>query len=198
MGTLNPANEVNIGQNERKSTAKQVHWFRYDWTAAQASADAANNVHASVTLTTAAQTVTADITQPTSCRCLSVTGGAQQTGVVTINGTDIGDLPISENFTMISSTLIPGTKAFKTVTSIVYPPYTVDATKTCVVGDSDILGLPLMLPSATCIYATYVNGTLEATAATVTVSTTVASSNTLDPNSALAGTAVYILGYIYS
>ena len=198
MGALNPANEVYIGQNERKSTAKHVHWFRHDWTAAQASADAANNVHVSVTMTTAAQTITAGITQPTCPRCLSVTGGAQQTGVVTINGTDVNDTPISEDFTMISSTLIPGTKAFKTVTSIVYPAYTVDATKTCVVGDSDILGLPLMLPSATCIYATYVNGTLEATAATVTVSTTVASSNTLDPNSALAGTAVYILGYIYS
>lgn len=198
MGVLNPANEVSIIQTERRVVVKRLHWFRYDWTATQASVTAVNNIHASVTMTTASQTITADITQPTCCRCLSVTGGASQTGVVTINGTNIDDVPISESFTMISSTLIPGTKAFKTVTSIVYPPYTVNATKTVVVGDSDILGLPLLLPSTTCIFATYVGGTLEATAATVTVSTTALCSNTLDPNSSLAGTAVYILGYIYT
>jgi hypothetical protein len=117
---------------------------------------------------------------------------------VTIHGTDIADVPISESFTMISSTLIPGTKAFKSVTSIVYPPYTVNATKTVVVGDSDLLGLPICLPETICVYGVTFGGVAEATAPTVAVSSTVLSQNTIDLNSALDGSAVAVLGYIYT
>ena len=59
------------------------------------------------------------------------------------------------------------------------------------VGWSDILGLPYLLAHNTVIPGmTFVNNTREATEPTVTVSATAIESNTLDPNSSLAGTVV--------
>ena len=194
---LNPKNEPSLMQDGQGVAIQRMHWWRYALTGAQATADAANNIHVSVTMTTATQTITTNIVQPTCPRCLSVTGGADQTGIVTVHGTNINGDPISESFTMISSTLIPGAKAFKSVTSIVYPPYTVNSTKTVVVGDSDILGLPVCLASAVDVETCSVNGTKE-TVAGVSVSSTVICSNTVDPTSALAGTAIIFTGVLYS
>jgi hypothetical protein len=63
------------------------------------------------------------------------------------------------------------------------------AVDTVSVGWNDKLGLPYNLSHNT-VLMTVVNNTVEAVAATVTVSATAIESNTLDPNSALAGTVV--------
>lgn len=57
------------------------------------------------------------------------------------------------------------------------------------VGFNDKLGLPCLLSHNTVIF-TFVDNTLEATAATVTVSATAIESNTIDPNTALSGKVV--------
>jgi hypothetical protein len=57
------------------------------------------------------------------------------------------------------------------------------------IGWGDKLGLPLKLSHNTVLFA-FLNNTLEGTAPTVTVSSSVLSSNTIDLNSALNGTKV--------
>jgi hypothetical protein len=180
--------------------AQRIHWWRYALTAAEAEAPGAATVHAAITMTVAAQTVTTGITQPKKPRTLSVTGGhADCAGVVTITGTDINDDPISESITQSGVATVAGAKAFKTITSLAIPIRSSANTPTVTIGTTDAYGLPLMLPEAACLYATYHAGTLEATAATVTVDSDEVCKNTADPNSASNGdhTQVFI-GYIYT
>lgn len=196
----NVANIPYLVQTGQGVNIQRLTWWRKAWTAAEASADTATCIHAAVTLKDAeTQDISTNITQPTCARCLSITGGkAEEVGIVTIYGTNINDDPISEALTLNGVTLVPGTKAFKTVTHILYPARTQATTPTVTVGDTDILGLPIIIPAAACLYATYVNGSLEGTAATVTVDADEIEKNTIDPNSSLAGTAVIAIGYIYN
>lgn len=128
--------------------------------------EAADAVHAAVTLTAAAQTVTSAITSPDVPRNLAVVG---TTGVsaltLTVNGTNINDAAISEAFTMNADTPVVGTKAFKTVTSIVYPARAAGGTIT--VGTGVKLGFPHILPLASVCIAHYFNGSSDAGTATV-------------------------------
>jgi hypothetical protein len=94
---------------------------------------------------------------------------------------------------------VAGTKAFASITSLAIPIHSSANTPTVTIGTTDVMGLPLMLPAAACVYGTYHNGTLEATPATVTVSTTAIESNTADPDSANnADHTLIFIGYIYT
>jgi len=198
---LNPAIEPNLCQSATGLSVQRLHWWRYALTAAQAAAPGAATVHAAITMQDGvAQTITTGITQPSAPRGLSVTGGhADCAGVVTIYGTDINDDPISESITQSGVSTVAGVKAFKSITSIAIPARSSANTPTVTIGTTDVMGLPLILPAAACVFATYHNGTLEGTAATVTVDADEISKNTADPNSANnADHTLVFVGYIYS
>ena len=167
---------------------------RYTVTPAASTATA---VKAAIALTASAQpTVTAGITSPAVPRCLSVTGNAGGiAGNVVITGTDMAGAAITDTIALSGSSTVAGTKAFATVTSIAYPAETNAGTDTVSIGTTDKLGLPAMLPHNT-VERAYYNNVLEGTAATVTVSSTVLSSNTVDLNTALAGAIVDVYLFV--
>ena len=198
---LNPAIEPSMAQDGQGIAIQRLHWWRQAWTGTEAAAGAA--IHAAITLTTAAQTITTDITQPSCARGLTmVMGKAEETSqAVVITGTNINGDVITETITSDGSdgtTPVAGTKAFKTITSITVPARKQATTPTCTISTTDLLGLKIMLPAAACVYATYFNGTLEGTAATVKVDSDEIEKNTIDLNSSLNGKSVIAIGYIYS
>lgn len=197
---LNPANETYMAQDVTGIVAQRLHWWRAVWTTAQTVAASATGIHAAITMQDAvAQTVTTNITQPTCARNITVTGGhADCAGVVTVYGTNINGDPISESITQNGTNTVLGTKAFKTVTSLAIPARSSANTPTVAIGTGVLQGLPLCLPAAACVFASYVNGTLEGTAATVTVDADEVEKNTVDLNTALNAQAVIVIGYIYS
>jgi hypothetical protein len=134
-------------------------------------------------------TVTSFTAQPDFARKIRVTPGGTTadvpTGDVTITGTNIRDEVITDvctfaaNDTAAQDTL----KAFKTVTSVVFPIQD-GAGATYGIGVTDALGLKRCMSEAAVI-DTYVDGVRETTAATVTSHATDVSKNTVDPNTAL-------------
>jgi hypothetical protein len=134
-------------------------------------------------------TVTTFTAQPDFARKIRVTPGGTTADVpagdVTITGTNIRDEVITDvctfaaNDTAAQDTL----KAFKTVTSVVFPVQD-GAAATYGVGVSDAMGLDRCMSEAAVLDA-YIDGVRETTAATVTFDATDVSKNTVDPNTAL-------------
>jgi len=142
--------------------------------------------------------VTADLDgQPDVPRNITATAGGTAADVgaiqVSITGTDALGEVITEDlpaFTENSTGIVQGSKAFKTVTGITIPAH--DGTgATTAVGFGDKLGLPAKLDRNTVLNA-FLDGTLEGTAPTVTVSATAVSGNTVDLDSALNGDEVVV------
>jgi hypothetical protein len=116
---------------------------------------AAQNVSAGATMTlngalASAGAVTLDVP-----RCLSVDSGGADTAVLTIVGTDVYGRPMSEAITLNGTTQVNGKKAFKTVTSITSSATTSNSP---FVGTTDILGLPVYMPSEGFVVAELQNG----------------------------------------
>lgn len=148
------------------------------------------------TSNSAITTVTSFLAQPDVPRSISITPGGTTTDVpagdVTITGTDIGDNVITDTITFAANASTAGhtAKAFKTVTSIVFPIQD-GAAATYDVGVSDKIGLPDKL-SVNSVVAAYIDGVREATAPSVTVSATVLALNTIDLSTAYSGKAVAV------
>lgn len=165
------------------------------WTAAQAATSSATGVHAAVTDNGADQTITTGITNPPCPRNITATAGGTAADVkavqVIVTGTDYLDAVLTETlpaFTVNTTGIVAGVKAFKTVTSVLIPAH--DGTgATTALGFGELLGLPYKLPTNTVHYSTLA-AVREATAATVAVSASAIASNTLDLNSVLNSTAV--------
>jgi hypothetical protein len=165
--------------------------------AAAAVAASATGIHAAVTDNGSDQTVTTGITNPATPRNITATAGGTSGDVkaiqVVITGTNYADEVITETlpaFTVNTTGIVQGNKAFKTVTSILIPAH--DGTgATTAIGWGDKLGLPDKLPTNTVLLAS-LGGTKEATAPTVTASASALESNTVDLNSALDGSEVAI------
>jgi len=164
-------------------------------TAANAVAADADGVHAAVTDDGSEQTITTSITSPAVPRNITATAGGTSTDVkaiqVTIAGTNYADEAITEDlpaFTVNTTGIVQGSKAFKTVTSITIPAHDGNGATTAI-GWGDKLGLPDKLPANTVIMAAH-DGTTEGTAPTVTVSSSAVESNTVDLDSALDGSQV--------
>lgn len=100
-------------------------------------------IKASVTLLATVQTITTFASQPDVPRQILLTKNLNATvGNVTINGTNIANAVIQEIIALPNSdTVVVSTKAFKTITSIVYPVATApgDWVK---VGTNQVVGLP--------------------------------------------------------
>ncbi|MHB9095902.1 MAG: 3-isopropylmalate dehydratase small subunit [Eubacteriales bacterium] len=158
--------------------------------AADAVAASDTGVHAAIALTAAMQAITTAITNPAVPRNIRIKGNAAGiVGNVVITGTNYAGAVITETIALNGATAVDGAKAFKTVTQIDLPVETHVGTDTVSVGWGDKLGLPYLLAHNT-VLETYLDNVKEATAPTVAVSATDIESNTIDLNSALAGTAV--------
>jgi len=163
------------------------------------AAASATAVHAALAVLASAgpQVVTSGITSPDVPRNLTATAGGTAGDVaavqVTVTGTDASGAVITEAlpaFTLDTTGIVTGSKAFATVTSYSVPA--MDGTgATVAIGTGEKLGLGAHLARNTVI-AAYLAGTKEGTAPTVAVSASVLSSNTVDLNSSLAGTEVIV------
>ena len=131
--------------------------------------------------------------QPDVPRCLLVTPSDVVTTAIKFTGTDISGATITEwaNFSA-SSTPVTTAKAFATVTMI--NATTSGPTRTVKIGTSDKLGLNQAFATNPVVYCA-LDGIREATAPTVTVSSTVLSENTIDTSGAPAGktTKIWVL-----
>jgi len=165
---------------------------------AAAAATVASNVNvlAATAQTAAAQTITANITQPSVPRNLIVKGNAVgNAGNVVVTGINYEGAVITETFALNGSTAVVGAKAFRAVTSIALPAETHVGTDTVSLGTGEKLGLPYKLAHNT-VQQVFKDNTLEGTAATVTVSATAIESNTVDLNSALNSKAIDIYLFV--
>lgn len=158
--------------------------------AADAVAASDTGVHAAIALTAATQAITTGITNPAAPRNIRIKGNAAGiVGDVVITGTNYAGEAITETIALNGNLAVDGAKAFKTVTQIDLPVETHVGTDTVSVGWGDKLGLPYLLAHDT-VFAAYLDNVKEAVAPTVAVSATDIESNTIDLNSALAGTVV--------
>lgn len=155
-------------------------------------------VHAAVTDNGSPQTITTAITNPAVPRNITATAGGTNTDIkaiqVVVTGTDMEDAVISETlpaFTVDTAGTVVGSKAFKTVTSILIPAH--DGTgATTAIGTGAKLGLPVRLPGRDTVLRSFLGGVRESTAATATADATNISGNTVQLSSALNGTAVVV------
>lgn len=121
---------------------------------------------------------------------------ADTLGTIVVVGTDANGAALSETITPQSGTVATGTKAFKTITSITGAGWVIGGgNDTIKVGFGSRVGLPDKLGANTVIMS-ILDGTREATAATVTVSSTDLSLNTVDFNTEWASTKAAEVFYI--
>jgi hypothetical protein len=152
-------------------------------------------------------TITSGITNPDVPRVLSVTVGGTaasvQSSSIVVTGTNTEGKTITESFitTIATTGTINGTKAFKSVTSILVPKQ-VGSGVTIAVGTLNILGInhrlfknntTVKVYSATTAYGVL---TLQG-APTITVSGTTLEINTVTPATTPDGTTYYIICYAF-
>jgi hypothetical protein len=161
---------------------------RQKWTDAPATSATLYKT-AQATSASAITTVTSFSAQPLFARKVTVTPGGTTgdvpSGDVTLTGTNIRDEVITDTITFAAnaSTVGASTKAFKTLTSVVFPIQD-GASATYGIGVNDALGLDRCMSEAAVIDV-YADGVRETTAATVTFDSSDVSKNTIDPNTAL-------------
>lgn len=124
---------------------------------------AGNTILTATALTVAAQPgYTTGLNQPDVPRCVSIVGSqAGQNGVVTINGTDVSGVAISDSITSNATSTVNGVKAFKTITSIDLPARN-GASDTIAVGVTNKLGLPHKLFNALMVLVKLFNAATDA------------------------------------
>lgn len=170
-------------------------------TAAQAVAASTTGVKSAVTDNGSQQTITTGITNPPFPRNITATAGGTAGDIkavaVTIHGLNDAGEVIQETlpaFTADTAGTVVGSKAFKTVTSIVIPAH--DGTgATTAIGFGDKIGLPHELAHNT-VQQAFVNNVEEFDAPTVTIHATALESNTVLLDTALAGTPVDLYYYV--
>lgn len=166
----------------------QGYMVRQKWTDGVA-VDADRLKAALATSASVVTTVTTFLAQPDFARKISVTPGGTTndvpTGDVVIAGTNIRGETITDtlSFTANDTAAQVSLKAFKTVTSVLFPVQD-GAGATYDIGVTDALGLKRCMSEAA-VVDVYIDGVRETTAATVTFHATDVSKNTVDPNTAL-------------
>lgn len=152
------------------------------------------------TSASAITTVSSFTLQPDVPRTIGITPGGTTADVpagdVTVNGTNIRGETISDTITFAAnaSTIGSTTKAFKTVTSVVFPIQD-GAGATYDIGVNDKLGLDRCMEGDEVLYVT-VDGVWETTRPTVTAHATDVSKNTIDPNATLNGAKDLVVGFM--
>lgn len=157
------------------------------WAATETVSKSATGCHASITALATAQTITTGITQPTTTRNVTITcakgGGSNMSGDVVITGTNIWGQVITDTLAEGADGLVAGTKAFKTVTSILVP-VRVQSGDAITVGYGDTLGVDCFLPNTSCCIKQTKDGVAD-TLPTVTVD-----ADEIEKNTILCATAL--------
>ena len=160
-----------------------------------------DGVHASITATEAAKTITTEITNPPCPRNITITcthgEGSNMSGNVVITGTNIFGETITDTIAEgADGSAIQGTYAFKTVTSILVPGWTQSGDK-ITVGFGDKLGLPFYLYGKDQVIQCSFDYVIEETRATVVADDGDIEKNTILLNSSLNDKVVRIIVAIY-
>ncbi len=181
--------------------------FAYTETQKKVAAASANAILASTVGATAAQTIVDGLTDPDVPRTLSVTPTANSVGspvAVTVNGTNVEGKVMSESFIIAvgSTTIVNGSKAFRTVTSVEIPALTANLTIT--VGTRNVLGLNHKLYNQNTTVKVYTATTVANptvltldTEPTVTADEADVELNTVLPDSTPDATKFYVICYTY-
>jgi len=191
----NPGEAAELQGVLNARTVDRAYVAHVQLSTAEAATASNTAVHAAVTDNGAQQTITTGFTAPPYPRNISATAGGTAGDIkaiqVTVNGTnDAGEViqEVLPAFTVNTAGTVVGNKAFKTVTSVVIPAHD-GVGATTAIGFGDKIGLPYKLAHNT-LQQAFLNNVEEITAPAVTTSTSALESNTVDLDSALAGTVV--------
>lgn len=88
-------------------------------------------------------------------RGIQIVSSNTDTAVLTVTGTDVYGRAMSEAITLSSTTVVNGKKAFKTITSVTASAAIANLAK---VGTTDLLGLPVFVPSIGFLVGEMLNG----------------------------------------
>lgn len=182
-----------LAQTEVAGTTAQVHTILEFALGSPVVADV-DRIVTSVDMKVGAYTIAAQPDVPRNITVTQTAGATEDTnGTIVIVGTDINGTAITETLTPNAGATVAGAKAFKTVTSVTGVGWVIDGVEstkdTVTVGVGDLIGLPYYLPADSLVFAGTLGGTREATLPTITRSSTVLDLNTVDFDSAWAGTA---------
>jgi hypothetical protein len=152
----------------------------------------------------AAVTLSSFSSQPDMPRNLSITPGGTtgdvEACVITVNGTNAFGASISENFTFVADAIgkQTGNKAFKTVTSVVWPANCESGgfAATWSIGTEPKLGIQRCMANAGDFFFSTLAGAKEATAPTLAVNASAVESNTVQFNGTLNGANDFVLYYM--
>lgn len=181
--------------------------FGYTETRKKVSAASTSAVVNGASMAAAGGTISTGITNPDVPRVITITPGGTtgdvRAGVVEIHGTNVEGKSISEELALTTnqSSTTTGTKAFKTVDSIDYPPMD-GASATLSVGYSNALGVNHALPSnettVKVFSATTVGGALTLQSApTLSLNESNVEKNTVTPATTPDGTTFLTICYTY-
>lgn len=148
----------------------------------------------------AALTLSSFSHQPDVPRNLTITPtgttGDVESCIVTVNGTNYFDAAISETFSFAAdaSSATVGAKAFKSVTSVVWPANCESGgfAATWIIGVGEKIGLKRCMANAGDWAWSMVAGVYETTRATIAASASAVESNTADFNGTMDGSARFI------
>ena len=139
-----------------------------------------------ITMGTSKKTVSSGFEDMPAARNLTVVGSAAGiTGTLKVTGTNIAGETIEESFTLSGTTPQTGSKAFASVTKVEVPARNA-ADDAVDIGWGVKFGIPYKLALNT-VLAAFINGSKEATAPTVAVSTSALESNTISFNTSPSG-----------
>lgn len=152
----------------------------------------------------AAATVTTFVAQPDVARNLVITPGSTTADVadctVVVSGTDYLDEVISEEFVIpeFMSTAVTGGRAFKSVTSVLFPAGCENTPfeATWDIGYGEKLGLKRCMDEVGHAVFSTVDGAYEATRATIAANASIVSANTADFNGTMDGSDDFELFFI--
>jgi hypothetical protein len=179
----------------------QVALEHYSWLTPAAASAALLKSGAAVTNAAGTTTVTTFLAQPAVPRNIVITTGGTTAsiaaGTAVVTGTNIFGQSISENFTISADQngATTGSKAFKSVTSVVFPAGD-GAGATFSVGTGAKLGIPRCADDAGDYVFSIFDGAYESTRGTFAVDSTHVESNTFTPNGSPNGSKVVQLFYV--
>ena len=199
------ARRISSGSSHYKGINENT--FGYTETRKVVAAADSNAVVSAASLAAAGGAISTGITNPDVPRVITLTPGGTtgdiRAGVVEVHGTNVEGKSISEEFTFSAnqSSIVTGRKAFKTVTSIEYPPQD-GASATLDVGYSNALGVNHALPSSETTVkvfsATTVGGALTLqNAPTLSLNEQTVELNTVTPATTPNGTTFLLIAYSY-
>lgn len=204
---------VMVGTTFASSVKRQFQDMKYPTQAAiehqiwtdplLASATRLKSAYAGAT-SAAAITLSSFTAQPDVARNIVITPGGTTTDVeacvIVVNGTSYLDKAISENFTFTAdqSAAVTGNKAFKTVTSVVFPANCESGAfaATWGIGTGAKVGLKRCMNQTGDMFHGVAAGTKEATAPTMAISASAVESNTATFNTAFDGVKDYDLYFV--